>query len=86
MDGKYCFCMQTNIQPSTGTMQAPSSEFKTLVDVGAEVLCQARVPDTSRIFISIGAYEHTVCLTDTAASPSVSKCLRLPKSASTCSP
>lgn len=35
-------------------VQDVSGELKTQMDLGAEVYCQARVPDTSRVFIGIG--------------------------------
>ena len=38
--------------------QSGSTEFKTLVDIGAEVYCQAKVPDTSRVYISVGLGFH----------------------------
>jgi len=34
--------------------QTGQQELKMQVDVGGEVLCQAHVPDVSRVFISIG--------------------------------
>jgi prefoldin alpha subunit len=33
-------------------------EMRTLVDLGAQVYCQADVPDTSRVFVSVGLGFH----------------------------
>mmetsp|Transcript_21076 Transcript_21076/g.53568 ORF Transcript_21076/g.53568 Transcript_21076/m.53568 type:complete len:146 (+) Transcript_21076:94-531(+) len=49
--------------------EAPSKELKTQVDLGAEVLCQARVPDTSRVFLGIGLGFHVE--TDLSDAPRV---------------
>ena len=38
--------------------QSGSTELKTLVDIGAEVYCQAKVPDISRVYISVGLGFH----------------------------
>jgi len=44
--------------------QNGTREFKSLVDIGAEVYCQTRVPDTSRVFINIGIGFHLECSLD----------------------
>ena len=45
-------------------VQDGSGELKTQVELGAEVYCQARVPDTSRVFIGIGLGFHLECTLD----------------------
>lgn len=37
-----------------GLMEAQQSSLDTRVDIGCQVYCQAHVPDTSRLFVSIG--------------------------------
>lgn len=42
-------------------------ELKTLVDLGSGAYCQARVPDTSRIFVAVGLGFHVECTLGEAA-------------------
>ena len=58
-------------------MQEGMKELKTQVDLGGEVFCQARVPDTSRVCISIGAaHRHQFrCLWQCAALWGVCVCV-----------
>ena len=45
----------TNVR---GVQEQGSDQLRTLVDLGSQVYCQAEVPDTSRIFVSVGLGFH----------------------------
>lgn len=45
----------TNVR---GVQEQGQEELRTMVDLGAQVYCQAEVPDTSRIFVSVGLGFH----------------------------
>ncbi|KAI8462874.1 MAG: Prefoldin subunit-domain-containing protein [Monoraphidium minutum] len=47
--------------------QEGRGELKTLVDIGSGVHCQARVRDTSRIYMAVGLGFHVECSLDEAA-------------------
>ena len=55
-----------DLLPPMTPMQSNSQEFKSLVDIGCGVFCQAHVPDASRIFISIGLGFHVECTLEEA--------------------
>ena len=41
-----------------GVQEQGQEELRTMVDLGSQVYCQAEVPDTSRIFVSVGLGFH----------------------------
>lgn len=45
----------TNVR---GVQEQGQEELRTMVDLGSQVYCQAEVPDTSRIFVSVGLGFH----------------------------
>lgn len=50
---RTCTCARAHTR-ACNQLQAGQHDMKALVDVGSEVLCEAHVPDASRLFISIG--------------------------------
>jgi len=57
---------QELLEEVTRLRESNTQEFKSLVDIGCGVFCQAHVPDASRIFISIGLGFHVECTLEEA--------------------
>ncbi len=56
---------QTTVHPHVAPQEG-QKELKTLVEIGSGVYCQARVPDTSRIFMSVGLGFQVECTLEEA--------------------
>jgi len=49
-----------------GVQERGQGELRTMVDLGAQVYCQAEVPDTSHIFVNVGLGFHAELTLDEA--------------------
>lgn len=59
-------------------LQESLTSLQSTVDIGAEVRCRALVPDTSRLFVSVGLGFHVECTLDEVPKVSRVSYRRLP--------